>query len=257
MEYRDLVKKHYQEEAKKKGLSLNNTMADLNTRRLEIENISSYLKDDERCLDVGCGNAGASIKISKIRKLDLTCIDFSSDMIALAKKQPIKGIRGEIRFQEGDVLEMKFKNYFDSVFTERCIINLLTWNDQKKALKNMVTALKKDGKLILLEAFSDGLKELNEARQEVSLPPILPAYHNLHLNKDLVIKYLTKQDLVFKAENNFLSSYYFGSRVFYPALAKINKKEIKYNSNFVKYFSFLPSYGNYSYIKILLFKKIK
>ncbi len=255
MEYRDLVKKHYREEAKKSRLSLGSTMADLNIRRLEIENIASYLKNGERCLEVGCGNGRASIEVSKIRKLDLTCIDFSSEMIALAKKQPTKGIKGEIRFQKGDVLELKVRNYFNSIFTERCIINLLTRNDQKKALKNIVTALKKGGKLILLEAFSDGLKELNDARQEVGLVPISPAYHNLHLNKDLVIKYLNKQGLVFVVEKNFLSSYYFGSRILYPALARANKVKIKYNSSFVKYFSFLSEHGNYSHIKILLFKK--
>lgn len=257
MEYRDLIKKHYQKEAKEKQLSLSCTMADLNTRRLEIENIISYLKDGERCLEVGCGNGIASIAISKNKKLDLTCIDFSSEMIALAKKQSIKEIQGKIRFEKQDILEFKTKNYFDTVFTERCIINLLKWSEQKKALKNMAGALKKGGKLILLEAFSDGLEELNRARQEVGLEKIKPTYHNLHLNKESVIRYLAEQGLEFIAENNFLSSYYFGSRVIYPAIAKANKKEIKYNSSFVNFFSFLPPCGNYSHIKTLVFKKIK
>ena len=254
--YKILVKKHYRKEAKEKQLSLSCTMADLNTRRLEMENIISHLKDGERCLEVGCGNGVASIVISKKKKIDLTCIDFFPEMIVLAKKQPVKGIKGKIRFERQDILEFKTKNYFDTVFTERCVINLLKWSEQKKALKNMAAALKKGGKLILLEAFSDGLGELNRARQEVGLEKIKPAYHNLHLDKKSVVGYLAEEGLEFIAENNFLSSYYFGSRVIYPAIAKANNKEIKYNSSFVNFFSFLPPCGNYSHIKTLVFKKI-
>ena len=221
-----------------------------------MENIISHLKDGERCLEVGCGNGVASIAISKKKKIDLTCIDFFPEMIVLAKKQPVKGIKGKIGFERQDILEFKTKNYFDTVFTERCVINLLKWSEQKKALKNMAAALKKGGKLILLEAFSDGLEELNRARQEVGLEKIKPAYHNLHLDKKSVVGYLSEEGLEFIAENNFLSSYYFGSRVIYPAIAKANKKKIKYNSSFVNFFSFLPPCGNYSHIKTLVFKKI-
>jgi len=96
MEYQKLVKKHYKQEAEKNNLSLTSTMADLNTRKLEIKNIISYLKNNAKCLEVGCGNGSASIEISKVKKLDLTCVDFSRDMIVLAKQQKTKGIKGKI-----------------------------------------------------------------------------------------------------------------------------------------------------------------
>lgn len=253
--YRYLVKKHYQKEAEKHGQSLTSTMADLNTRRLEIANILGYLKDGDKCLEVGCGNGSGSIEISKAKKIDLTCVDFSHDLIKLAKKQPTKDVKGKIKFQEQDILKLNVKNKFDCVFTERCVINLLNWDDQKKALKNMSQALKKEGRLILLEAYEDGLKELNRARQEIGLSIVPPAYHNLHLDKKLVVDYLGTEKLKFIEENNFLSTHYFGSRVLYPALAGMAQKEIIYNSAFVNFFASLPSYGNYAHIKILLFKK--
>jgi ubiquinone/menaquinone biosynthesis C-methylase UbiE len=257
MEYQKLVKKHYKQEAENNKLCLSCTMEDSNTRQLEIKNIISYLKNSTKFLEVGCCNDSASIEISKAKKLDLTCIDFSEDMIDLAKQQITKGIKGQIKFLEEDVLKLKYDNVFDVVFTERCIINLLNWDDQKDALKNMSGTLKVGGYLILLEAFNDGLEELNKSREELGLEANNPAYHNFYLNKDLVIEYLEKNNLKFIEENNFLSSYFFGSRVIYPALAKANKKDIKYNSSFVKFFSALPAFGNYSQIKILLFKKIK
>jgi len=255
MEYQKLVKEHYKKEAKENNLSLTSTMADVSTRRLEIENIISYLKNGKKVLEIGCGNGSASIEISKKVKLDLTATDFSQDMIALARKQPIKGVKGKIKFQEEDVLKLKYDKVFDVVFTERCIINLLTWEDQKKALSNMARALKKGGILILVEAFQDGLDELNYARKDVGLEPIGPAYHNFYLNKDSVIKHTKEQGLTFVEENNFLSTYFLGSRVLYPAIAKANKVPIQYNTSFAKFFSLLPSFGNYSQIKIVLFKK--
>ena len=255
MEYQKLVKQHYKEEAEKNTISLTSTMADVNTRRLEIEHLASYLKSGKKCLEIGCGNGASSIKKKKKVKVDLLATDFSTDMIAMAKKQSIKGIKGKIKFQEQDVLTLNHKKEFDFIFTERCIINLLNWNDQKKALENMALALKANGKLIILEAFNDGLEELNKCREELGLDAVGPAYHNFYLDKEPVINHLKDQGLKFVEENNFLSSYFFGSRALYPAIAKANKKEIKYNSAFVNFFAMIPSMGNYSQLKILVFKK--
>lgn len=253
--YQKLVKEHYKKEAKQHGLASTSTMADVITRQFEVDAILSYLKPGSKCLEVGCGNGAGSIAIAKAKKLSMSCFDFSPDLVALAKKQLTKDVKGSITFKQGDVLELDEKNMYDTVFTERCIINLLTWEDQQEALRRMSAALKKNGRLILIEAFLDGLEELNRARSELGLPEVPPAYHNLHLKKELVLKYLTTQKMVFVEENNFLSTYFFGSRVLYPALARTGNKDIIYNSTFGKFFSMLPNVGNYSHVKLLVFKK--
>lgn len=254
-DYKKIVDEHYVKQAQQHKLSLTSTMPDLNTRRLEIENVVKYLEDDENCLEVGCGNGAASVEISKIKKINLLSIDATKKMIDLTKQQPTHGIRGNIEFRHQDVLKFNQHNSFDTVFTIRCIINLMAWNDQKMALTNIANAIKHGGKLILLEAFTDGLEELNHARQEVGLPPIKPAPHNLHLRKDLVIQHLLQCNLGMLTENNFLSSYYFGTRVIYPALAKANNVELIHNSKFDSFFSHFPPYGNFSHIKMLVFRK--
>ena len=254
-DYRDLVTKRYFEEAQQRELSLKSTMPDSNTRRLEIENILKYINENDSCIEIGCGNGAASIEISKIKTLDLTSIDDNEEMIKLAKKQPTNEIKGKIQFQRLNVLNLEFQETHDNIFSIRCIVNLMIWEDQKKALQKMAKAVKKGGKLILLEAFSDGLNELNQARKELGLENIPPAYHNLHLNKELVIPHLQENNMNLIKEDNFLSSYYFGSRILYPALAKANNVEIVKNSKIDKFFSYFAPIGNFSHIKILAFQK--
>jgi len=176
-------------------------------------------------------------------------------MIELAKQQPLDLIKGKLEFFNQNILEINDKNLFDTVFSIRCIINLMDCNDQKQALTNIANSVKDDGKLILLEAFSDGLEELNQARNELGLESIPPAYHNLHLKKDQVINHLKTKDFELFIEDNFLSSFYFGTRVIYPAIAKANNLPLLKNSKFDNFFSYFPSYGNFSHIKILGFTK--
>lgn len=254
-EYHEVVDEHYRKQADEHELSLKSTMPDQNIRRLEITNLIKYLKEGQHCLEVGCGNGAASIEISKILNLDLFAIDYSKEMIDLANKQDTTKIKGKLNFSQGDVMNLKISENFDVVYTIRCIINLLNEKDQEKALENLGNVVKKGGKLILLEAFSDGLNELNQARSELELEPIPPAYHNLHLKKDLVVEKLKNLQLTLVKEDNFLSSYYFGTRVIYPALAKANNTEVKFNSKIDEFFSYLPACGNFAHIKMLIFEK--
>lgn len=254
-DYRKLVKEHYKKEAFSEGISATSSMRDVTTRKAEVAELLSYLKPGDVCLEVGCGNGASSIEIAQKMRLNMTCIDFSTDLITLAKQQSTKGVKGKIAFREQDVLKLEDKGKYTAVFTERCIINLMAWEDQKEALTRMARALKKKGRLILLEAYKDGNIELNRAREEIGLPPIPPAYHNLHLEKDKVIETLKGEGLELKDENKFLSTYYFGTRVLYPAFAKLAGKDVVYNSAFGAFFAQLPPVGNYAHIQILAFTK--
>jgi ubiquinone/menaquinone biosynthesis C-methylase UbiE len=254
-DYRALIRSHYREQALTEGLGPTSSMKDLITRRAELAEVISYLKDGDSCLEVGCGNGFASIEIGKAKNVLMTCIDSSHDLIELARKRSKQGVRGRIDFMEQDILRFESVKKYDVVFTIRCVINILDWSDQREALRRMAQVIRKHGRLILLEAYKDGKEQLNRAREEIGLPAIPPAYHNLHLDKQKVVRHLTANGLVLQQENNFLSSYYFGSRVLYPALAKIANRDVIYNGAFTKFFAGLPPIGNYSHIKILAFTK--
>src|SRR6185295_9654873 len=87
-------------------------------------------------------------------------------------------------FSQGDVRELSFeKESVDIVYTERCLINLLTWEDQQKALKEINRVLKKGGFYFMVESFTDGFDNLNKARRELGLDSIPVAHHNLYFDK--------------------------------------------------------------------------
>jgi len=250
------IKQYYKEQAEKFGADGRSTISDMNTKNLEIDALLKYIKENKKVLEVGCGNGYTAKIIIQKRKINLVATDFSEDLIKIAKKQPLGGAKGKVVFDIGDALSLNFpKESFDIVFTERCLINLITWENQKKAFSEIHRVLKAGGIFIMLEAFADGLENTNEAREEFGLAAIPQSPHNLFFEKEKVFKF-TRDKFNFLKEDNFLSTYYFGSRVLYPALLKSTAgKEPAYNSKFKDFFAEMPPYGDYSSIKIMVFKK--
>ncbi len=254
------IREHYAQQAKEFGLSKQSTMKDDNSRDLEIETalrfIKRFSKAKTKLLEVGCGNGYAAEQIMKNMKVDYNGIDFSEEMIGLSMQRNLKGAK----FSVGSVTELKFaENSFDIVFAERCIINLNSWEQQKRAIMEIHRVLKKGGYAILIEAFDDGLKNLNEAREALCLEAIKMPWHNVFLEKQKFKEFAKEyfvdmQEKIIEPFENFLSSYYFWTRTVYAALVQ-GKKEIIYNNKFIEYFKFLPPIGNYSYIQMAILKK--
>ncbi len=230
-------------------------VSDPNIRRLEVEALTSLLRDGEKCLGVGCGDGSVSLEISRARRLDLLCIDRDEQLVRLARRQARRGIPGGLTFASEDVLRLGYREAFDAVFTDRSVSSLVTWKDQKRALLNLARALRRKGRLILLEFFEDGLATLNAAREEIGLEPSAPPRGILPLDKTKVTSALAGLGVSVSAEHNFLSTYSFGSRVLYPALAKAGGKKVVNSPLFACYFSMLPSFGTYSDVRILVYGK--
>ena len=132
------------------------------------------------------------------------------------------------------------------------MINIQNYQDQKKALKNILKLSKKNTYFLIIEAFSSGLKNLNLIRKKFKLDTLKSAKCNKYLPDDFFNnKYLRKIN-----HKNILSSYYLIARVFHPYYLKANNEKFKFNSEFVNYFKdIIPSVkGNYSQLKFLIFK---
>jgi len=254
----DKIKEHYIKEANKMGTSNQSTMKDINIRNKEVEMILNKLSllsnENTKVLELGCGNGATAEIISQKLTLELTAVDFCEEFIDLAKQRNLK----QVNFIVGNVSDLCLENEsFDMIFTERCLINLNSWEDQKKSLCEIRRVLKKGGYVLLLEGFSDGMRNLNDARESVGLDIIPEPFHNRFFEREHFVKFIEKDYKILSSlrEECFLSSYYFGSKVLYPAILLSSKKKLEYNNKFIEFFSHLPSYGNYSYVKMFLLKK--
>lgn len=258
----DKIKEHYINEAKELGLSKQSTMKDTNTRDKEVEMIIKYIGvlqnnfKKPKILEVGCGNGYTAEKISEnLDFFSLTCIDFCEEFIEIAKQRNLK----KVIFRYGDVLNLDLDDLsFEIVFTERCLINLDSWEKQKIGFNEIRRVLKTGGYFIMIESFTDGLNDLNEARNAVGLESIPQPFHNLYIDKDKFLEFIKEKFEILNTDpptENFLSSYYYGSRIIYPALIT-GKKDIEYNNKFLDFFKYLPAYGNYAAIQMYILKKI-
>ncbi|HDR06726.1 MAG TPA: class I SAM-dependent methyltransferase [Candidatus Coatesbacteria bacterium] len=254
----DPIHEHYRAEALECGLSKQSTMRDVFVRDAELKAILGFLArvasafDSPELLEVGCGNGYTAERIAEALGLCFTAVDFSPEMLELARSRGLQGVR----FDEADLRELPYADgSFDAAFTERCLINLTSWEEQRRGLDEIARVLRPGGLCLLIEGVADGLERLNAARSALDLPPIQVPHHNLFLQRTAFLDYVGRRFDVISApeEENFLSSYYFGSRVLYPALHR--GKEVEYNNRFIEFFSLLPAYGEYSYVRQFILRK--
>lgn len=255
---------HYKHEASRHGVSEASTMWDKTTRQRELDAIQRLLRHvsgsnlaSTKLLEIGAGNGVLMDHLSReVPELNPVALEFSPDMFAVAQTRQLP----RVKWVQGDVRAMPFDDRaFDVVVSERCIINLMERQHQADALKEVARVLSPGGHYICIEAFTDGLQNMNQAREDVGLPPIPQAHHNLWFEKawfrEQASTWFEIVDLSQSAhlpQENFLSSHYFTSRVLYPA---VSKKDPAYNSTFASFFAFLPPYGNFSPIQLHLLKK--
>ena len=254
------IKKFWEDQAKKFKDSPQATAPDVYYRDLEIDRIISYLRDGKLVLDVGCGNGFSTFKFAeRFPRLKILGIDYSKKMIAEARAtlKRKKNLKKRISFEVGDVLELShlpfLKNRFDYIVSERCLINLINWQQQKQALLEMRKVLKEDGRIILCENTQEGLRRLNKLRKEIGLWPIKLRWHNYYLLEKKLLNFASRYFII-EDVNNIGSLYYIISRVVYAKLCDMEKKEPDYFNPINKIASQLPSVGNYSPNFIFLLK---
>lgn len=283
---------HYSEIAKEYGKSKLATMQDEFRRELEIDQLLAFFGDGGtrsnenrfglkicprnmcrretyidrpfrdsplKVLEAGCGNGYAAGQIvNELKSINIEGIDLNTDMVNIAQDRNLDNAT----FSVGDVRDLDFDdNFFDAAYTERCLINLDSWEEQKSALNEIARVLRPNGDLLLIESFIDGLENLNNARLAVGLDPINEPWFDRFLKYDELENYLACENTNFelidptdsKYDPNFMSTYDFGSRVIYPVfLATQKDAKLEYNTKFVEFFKFLPPWGDFGPIKALL-----
>ena len=109
----------------------------------ELEELKNYIKDNERILDLGCGN-GRLFEVFKDKKVDYIGVDNSPRLIAQAKEK-----YGDY-FKVADILILPFSdNYFDSIWAIAVFHHIPSKELRLKALKEMKRILKRGGRVIM------------------------------------------------------------------------------------------------------------
>jgi ubiquinone/menaquinone biosynthesis C-methylase UbiE len=261
----ELIRTHYKTVAEKHGPSPRSSMEDDFVRNKEIEcvvNCYRFVKEEAqrplKVLELGSGNGYALEVLSSLDGTDgFWGVDFSEELLSIARRRELPNCV----FMQGDARALSAEpEFFDWVYTERCLINIMDSDEQLEALRQIARVLKPNGYYLMIEGFADGLRNYNIARSECGLPEVKEALHNKNFEKDRLFAGIGDLFTVvegsdlgkYSIASNFLSSHYFVSRVLYPAMTK---SEVVRNSEVAKFFSFLPPMGNYSTIQAYVLRK--
>jgi ubiquinone/menaquinone biosynthesis C-methylase UbiE len=180
---------------------------------LEIDNISKCIKKGDYVLDIGCANGFSTFEQFARNDIKICGVDFSEKMIEYAQARK-KGNKfgNKISFAVGDIRKLDFEdNCFDVTYTTRVLINLPNWDEQLEGIKESIRVTKKEGIVILSEAFWEPLILLNTLRTIKNLPPLVEHDFNRYIKKAKLEKVLNGANIKFEVID-FSSIYYLGSR---------------------------------------------
>ena len=233
---------------------------DVNIKALEINALESQIPQEGKILDAGCGNGHTIRSIAVKRKnLEMVGFDYSPKMVEesrnLIKKE---GIESRVSIIEANLMEINTgkieQNQFDCVYTQRSLINLDSFDDQIKAIQHLWDLVKIGGKLVLCEAFQDGLDEINKHRAIAGLETISKPWHNTYLrcnDLDLISRTLGSDHRIIE----FSGTYYFVSRVIHAWQAKQRSSEPSYIDPINLMSLELPAIDTCGQSKIVVFTK--
>lgn len=250
------IHKFWKEKAEEFKTSQDASWGDMLMGR-EVFELSRYLHDGDKVLDVGCANGSASIKFITRKNIELLGVDYVKEMVQYAQRETIKlpeSVARRIRFKMGNALNLPVQsNYYDVVISTRCICNLTSLADQKRAVQQMWRALRPGGTLLLSEPTIQGLEELNRIGKYFRLKQLSPPWHNLYVDEHKLFEFA--RSLFYIHVDYFSSTYYFLSRIIYRWLKGDDATKLRRDSLFNKIGIMLPSIGTWGVQRLYIMKK--
>jgi ubiquinone/menaquinone biosynthesis C-methylase UbiE len=109
-----------------------------------------HLALSSRILDVGCGPGTISLGLAAAApEGQVVAIDYSADVIEVAKQNALQSGIGNCEFRTGNACELEFGDgMFDVVYAHQCLIHL---EDPVKALREMGRVCKAGGSIAVRE----------------------------------------------------------------------------------------------------------
>jgi SAM-dependent methyltransferase len=187
------------------------THSDIHQRQFEISTLIKYLDKTDKVLDIGCGNGFSTIFFSDYCQ-EIMGGDFSPEMVKRARIENSKN--GLIKFEIIDARNFNLEIKFSKIITQRCLINILDWELQKKAITNIANHLTDAGTFLMMEGIKDGRANLNLLRNTLGLENLSKVEYNLDFEEKETNKFLSQY---FNIEDFVtFGTYEFITRVIYP-----------------------------------------
>ena len=235
------IKEFWEEQAVKRGLSIQTGSFDFYLKLLEVDEILNWFSKQNgkilKVLDVGCGTGYTICRLANFGNLDLYGVDYSQKIIDLAQRRRSrlgKANSGRVKFLVGDACSLPFEDEsFDVVITERALINLADIRQQKKAIKGIWRILKEGGVCLSFEGYKQGFEAINQLRVKFGLEEIKETWSTSKLDKAIFFPFFKKY-FIPKKEKDF-GLYYFISRVIYPLLIQPRQPKYRAKMNRVAY----------------------
>jgi len=188
------------------------SLLDTNLRALEERVVLEYLDGRTRFADFGCG-AGESTVHYAAKAASCLALEQSSHQRSLAAERFRQTGLTNVDLRRGSVDELSaFHKCFDVAITQRVLINLPTWQDQQRAIKNIHSTIARGGHYIMIENTYEGAENLNRLRRRLDLPNIPLHWHNNFLHHELLLNFM--QPLFSVERIAAFDLYYLLTRVF-------------------------------------------
>lgn len=198
---RDDVRRHWEELASRHGTALTATTKTETIKRLEIAALERAMRAagvDEttpaRVLEVGCGNGRNCIALaSRLPAASFTGVDYVPQMIDNARAAlAAEATARSVTFEVGDILALDrqpvLRDDYDLVFTDRCLINLMSVEEQLEGLGQLAGKVGNGGHVIVLENTIQAFERQNDLREAGGLPRRRPPEHNLFIDEVLFLE---------------------------------------------------------------------
>lgn len=238
---KEAIKEFWENRAKEYGKSMCATLGETYLRKLEIKTMVNIIKKNkpDSVLEIGCGNGySTSIYAERFPKMKMFATDYSKKMIDLAKSYYQKN---NVIYDVWDVTqpsEYPFKiDKYDLIFSQRVIQNLPTWEMQKNTIRHLISMLKDNGKLCIMECSEEGVDQLNNARKKIRRPRIdgiIPWHNKFISDKKMMEEFADNINEI----THFSATYMFITRLISMRLAK--------------YAWLLPPIGKFGYDKVFV-----
>lgn len=149
-----------------------------------VENaILRHLDSGMRMVDIGCGE-GASTYRFGTNVTEAVGVDYIKGFVDTAQKN---NQSTNVSFMQADVLnlsEVRAKHgQFDVATSIRCLINLVSADDQARALEQIASLVRPGGLYLASEGWEDGFQGLNLRRERSGLGAMNVAEYNLLLDR--------------------------------------------------------------------------